>query len=175
MSVFHSSTPAAVNLWRDEAAERDVDGMIEVVRAIRNIRSERKVEAAKFIEAFVVANDGSGLASGAAYIEALARVRPLRIVADAAEAPREGVATAVLPHAVAVVPLAGLLDADEERERLGKEIEETEAYLKRLDGKLSNEQFRAKAPADVVAAEQGRRDEAQSKLEGLQRALGELS
>ena len=160
--------------WRDEAAERDVDGMIEIVRAIRNIRSERKVEAAKFIEAFVVADDESSVAAGAAYIEALARIRPLKIVANAADAPREGVATAVLSHAVAVVPLAGLLDIGEERDRLGKEIEETEAYVKRLDDKLSKEQFRAKAPADVVAAEQGRRDEAQSKLDGLQRALGEL-
>ena len=170
VAEFPKSDPA----WRDEAAERDVDGMIEIVRAIRNIRSERKVEAAKFIEAFVVANDESSVAAGAAYIEALARVRPLKIVTNAVDAPREGVATAVLSHAVVVVPLAGLLDVAEERDRLGKEIEETEAYLKRLDGKLSNEQFRAKAPADVVAAEQGRRDEAQSKLDGLQRALGEL-
>ena len=160
--------------WRDETAERDVDGMIEIVRAIRNIRSERKVEAAMFIEAFVVADDESSVAAGAAYIEALARVRPLNIVSNAADAPREGVATAVLSHAVAVVPLAGLLDVREERDRLCKEIEETEVYLKRLDGKLSNEQFRSKAPADVIAAEQARRDEAQSKVDGLQRALGEL-
>ncbi len=112
--------------------------------------------------------------ASASYIEALARVRPLKIVANVSDAPREGVATAVLPHAQAVVPLAGMLDVGEERERLSKEIEETERYIKGLDTKLSNEQFRSKAPADVVAAEQGRRDEAQSKLEGLQRALGEL-
>lgn len=114
------------------------------------------------------------MAASASYIEALARVRPLNIVADASDAPHEGVATAVLAHALAVVPLAGMLDAGEERERLSKEIEETETYIKRIDGKLSNEQFRSKAPADVVAAEEGRRGEAQTKLEGLQRALAEL-
>ncbi|MCH7698523.1 MAG: valine--tRNA ligase [Chloroflexi bacterium] len=159
---------------RDEDADRSVEGAIEIVRAIRNIRSERKVEPAKFIEAFVVTPDESGMAASGSYIEALARVRPLRIVSNASDAPREGVATAVLPHAVVVVPLAGMLDTGEEREHLSKEIEETETYIKRLDGKLSNEQFLSKAPADVVAAEQGRRDEARSKLGGLQRALAEL-
>ena len=86
-----------------------------------------------------------------------------------------GAATAVLAHAQVVVPLAGLMDADAERSRLGKEIEEAKTYLKRLDGKLSNEQFRSKAPRAVVAAEEARQAEAQTKLERLQRALAELA
>jgi len=174
LSLMTAEFPASNTEWSDQAAERAVDGMIDLVRAIRNIRSERKVEPAQFIEAYVVAPGESGLNAGATYIEALARVRPLTIVADAADAPSEGVATAVLPHAQAVVPLAGLVDTDAERERLTKEIEETEAYLKRVDGKLSNEQFRSRAPADIVSAEEGRRDEAQAKLDGLRRALTEL-
>ena len=170
MAQFPASEPA----WRDEQVERDVEDTIDIVRAIRNIRSERKVEPAKFIEAFVVASDPAAFEAGATYIEALARVQPLRIVADTTDVPRDAVATAVLTRALAVVPLAGLLDMDEERERLQKEIEDTKDYLKRVDGKLSNGQFRSKAPADIVAAEQGRRDEAQAKLEGLHQALAEL-
>ncbi|MCH8995259.1 MAG: hypothetical protein IH959_09895, partial [Chloroflexi bacterium] len=54
------------------------------------------------------------------------------------------------------------------------EIEEAEAYLRRLEGKLSNEQFRSKAPREVVAAEEERRDATQTRLEGLRRALDEL-
>jgi len=167
--------PQSDAAWRDEEAERQVEGVIDIVRAIRNIRSEKKVEPARYIEAFVVANASrSEIEAGAPYIEALARVRPLRIVSDASEAPRDGVATAVLPHAQAVVPLAGLLDVDAERARLGKEIGETEKYLRGLDAKLSNEQFRSKAPRDVVAAEEERRASAQTRLEGLRRALAEL-
>ena len=167
--------PQSDAAWRDEEAERQVESVIDIVRAIRNIRSEKKVEPARYIEAFVVANASrSAIEAGAPYIEALARVRPLRIVSDASEAPRDGVATAVLPHAQAVVPLAGLLDVDAERARLEKDIADAEAYLRRLEAKLSNEQFRSKAPRDVVAAEEERRASAQTRLEGLRRALQEM-
>ena len=111
---------------------------------------------------------------GAIDIEALARVRPLHIVSEASEAPRDAVATAVLAHAQAVVPLAGLLDVEAERGRLGKEIEEVESYLGRLEGKLANEQFRTRAPREVVAAEEERLAAARTRLGGLRRALGEL-
>jgi valyl-tRNA synthetase len=160
--------------WRDEEAERQVDDVIEIVRAIRNIRSEKNIEPARYIEAFIVADGSAGIEAGAGVIEALARVRPLHIVWDAAAVPREGVVTAVLAHAQAVVPLAGLLDVGAERSRLEKEIAETEQYLARVDAKLANEQFRSKAPANVVAAEEERRAAAETKLEGLRRAVGEL-
>ncbi|MEX2160189.1 MAG: valine--tRNA ligase [Dehalococcoidia bacterium] len=167
--------PKSDAAWRDEEAERAVDGVIDVVRAIRNIRSEKKIEPSRPIEAYVVSNDARpAIEAGAPYIEALARVQPLHIVSDASEAPRDGVATAVLPHAQVIVPLAGLMDAGAERSRLEKEIAEAEVYAKRLQGKLSNEQFRSKAPRDVVAAEEDRLAAAQTRLEGLRRALEEL-
>ncbi len=65
-------------------------------------------------------------------------------------------------------------DAAAERSRLEREIGETEQYLRRVETKLSNEQFRSKAPANVVAAEEERRAAAHTRIEGLRRALGEL-
>ncbi|MEX0749703.1 MAG: valine--tRNA ligase, partial [Dehalococcoidia bacterium] len=95
--------------YHDDAAEREMSTLIDVVRALRNIRAERKVEPGKFIEAYAVADGArSVLETGAPYIETLARVRPLHVVASADEAPREQVATAVLEGVTAVVPLAGL-------------------------------------------------------------------
>jgi valyl-tRNA synthetase len=61
-----------------------------------------------------------------------------------------------------------------QRARLEKEIAETEGYVARLNGKLSNDQFRARAPAEVVAGEEERLAAAQTKLDALRRALGEL-
>ena len=103
--------------------------LIDVVRAIRNIRAEKKVEPGRFIEAFVVSARASAamLEAGAPYIEMLARVRPLHIVASSDEAPRDQVATAVLEGVTAVVPLAGLFDVAAERARLGKQIADAEA------------------------------------------------
>jgi valyl-tRNA synthetase len=65
-------------------------------------------------------------------------------------------------------------DLDAERARLEKEIAETESYVARLNGKLGNEQFRSRAPAEVVAAAEERLAAAQTRLDGLRRALGEL-
>jgi valyl-tRNA synthetase len=165
--------PRARGEWLDAGAEQQVSDVIEIVRAIRNIRSERNVEPGRYIEAFVVPQNGAtGFQEAALQIEALARVRPLNVVKDGA--PREGVATAVLERVHVVVPLAGLLDVAEERARLEKDLREAEQYLARIDAKLSNEQFRSKAPTDVVAAEEERRSTAQARMEGLKKAISEL-
>jgi valyl-tRNA synthetase len=150
--------------------------LIEVVRAIRNIRAEKKVEPARMIEAYV-ASDGARatIEAGAPYIEALARVKPLHIVGAAGEAPREQVATAVLEGVTAVVPLAGLFDPAAERARLGKLVAEAEAEAGRIEAKLANEQFRARAPAQVVATEEARLAAARQRLEGLRASLAELA
>ncbi len=167
--------PEADARWENAEAEGQVAGVIDIVRAIRNIRSEKRIEPAQYIEAYVVANaERPAPDAGAPYIESLARVRPLHVVSDASDAPREGVATAVLPHAQVVVPLAGLLDVSAERARLEKEIGEAESYAKRLEGKLANEQFRSRAPREVVAAEEERLAAARTRLEGLRRALEEV-
>ncbi len=165
--------PQADASWRDEEAEKQVDGMIDIVRAIRNIRSEKNVEVARTVEAYVLTDDGAALEASTTQIESLARAS-LHVIRRDGDAPSESVATAVLENAQVIVPLAGLLDAGAERARLQKEIAEAEQYLARLEAKLSNEQFRSKAPRDVVAAEEERRASAQTRLEGLRRALGEL-
>jgi valyl-tRNA synthetase len=164
--------PQADPSSRDDQAERDVDGVIEIVRAIRNIRSEKRIEAAKLIDVHIVAAETSLV--GTAHVKALARVDNLYVTSDPSNVPTDGVATAVLSHARVVVPLAGLLDTGAERARLEKEIEDAEAYRKRVEAKLANEQFRSKAPRDVVAAEESRLADARTRVDGLRRAIAEL-
>ncbi|MCH7810802.1 MAG: class I tRNA ligase family protein, partial [Chloroflexi bacterium] len=171
----------------DTDAEEKTDLVMDVVRAIRNIRAERGVDPGRFIEAYIASNGPStepagSLRTGAGptleqarpIVETLARVRPLHLVPDASSAPKEGVASAVLSKALVVVPLAGLIDTDAERAKLSKQLTEAEGEIKRLEGKLANEQFRSKAPADVVAKEQERLATAESRVEGLQGRLAEL-
>ena len=107
-------------------------------------------------------------------LESLARVRPLHLVRDARETPKSGVASTVLAEAQVVLPLAGLIDVDAERERLSKQMAEAEAEVSRLEGKLANAAFREKAPAAVVAKEQEKLAAAQARLEGLRQRLSEL-
>jgi valyl-tRNA synthetase len=169
--------PRGASNYEDAAAERDVSLLIDLVRAVRNIRAEKKVEPGKFIETYVVAeNDATRamLATGTPYIEMLARARPLHVVASPSDAPREQVATAVLEGVTAVVPLAGLFDTAAERARLEKQIAEAQAEAGRIEAKLANEGFRAKAPEKIVAAEEERLAATRARVETLMSSLREL-
>ena len=174
-ALIVASFPRGEGGYADAEAEREMESLIDVVRAIRNIRAEKKVEPAKFIEAYLVADGARSLFEGGRpFVETLARVRPLHVVGAAAEAPRDQVATAVLEGVTAVVPLAGLFDVEVERARLRKQIAEAGAEAGKIEAKLANEGFRSKAPEKVIAQETERLAALRGRLEGLRQSLAEL-
>ena len=159
----------------DAEAERSLPALQDFVRAIRNIRAERHVDAGHWAEAYIVGAEAAPAARAASdAIEVLARARPLHIVDAAAEAPTDGVVTAVLPIGRVVLPMAGLFDLEAERARIGKQLDDARADVARLEGKLANEQFRARAPAEIVQQDEERLSTARRRLEGLEQSLGEL-
>jgi valyl-tRNA synthetase len=161
--------------WHDDEAEAQAEAVIEVVRAIRNIRSDRRVEPARFVEAHVQARRlRPALEASRPLIAALARAEPLHIVGKEARLPVENVATAVLADGRVVLPLAGLFDLEAERSRLSRQIDELEGDVGRLEARLADERFRTRAPAAVVRQEEERLASARSRLDGLHARLGEL-
>ncbi|MSQ29401.1 MAG: valine--tRNA ligase [Dehalococcoidia bacterium] len=159
----------------DDDAERMMIAVQDFIRGVRNIRAEKRVDAGRFVEAYIAGADATEAArSMAPAIEQLARVQPLHVVTTADEAPSEGVVTAVLAVGQVILPMAGLFDVAVERERLSKQIVEIEAEVGRQEAKLSNEQFTARAPAAVVAKEQERLATARGRLNGLRASLAEL-
>jgi len=159
----------------DEEAEAQFEAVQEFVRAIRNIRAEKRVDAGRWVEAYVIGGDATKTTIALqAAVEQLARVRPLHVVATPSEAPTEGVVTSVLAVGQVALPMAGLFDLDAERERIGKQIAEAEGDVTGLEKKLSNEQFTARAPADVVQRERDRLETVQSRLAGLRQSLEEM-
>ena len=159
----------------DTEAEERIETVIDVIRAIRNIRAERGVDPGRYIEAYVAA-DGPlpALEVARPMVEALARVRPLHLVPDAGATPKTAVASAVLSEAQVVVPLVGMIDVEAERARLSAQLVEAGNDVLRLEGKLGNQEFRSKAPQEVVAREEDRLAAARSRAEGLRGRLGEL-
>jgi valyl-tRNA synthetase len=160
---------------RDAVAERRMQTVIDVVRAIRNIRAERGVDPGRYVEAYI-SSDGARptLEAARPMVESLARVRPLHLVSDAAATPKTAVASTVLAEAQVVLPLAGMIDVEAERSRLSTQLEEAENEVQRLEGKLSNEEFRSKAPAEVVRREGEKLSAARSREAGLRGRLAEL-
>ena len=161
--------------YLDDEAERSFAALQDFVRGIRNVRAEKRVEAARWVEAYIVGAEATEAARAATpAIEALARVRPLHVVATAEEAPSDGVVTAVLPIGRVVLPMAGLFDLAAERVRIEKQIADAEGEVGRLEVKLSDEKFTARAPEQVVAKEQERLATARTRLEGLRESLAEV-
>ena len=106
-----------------------------------------------------------------ALISTLARVSDISVTN--ADAP-SGSAQAVLDEATVILPLKDVIDLDKERARLGREIDKLDGEIAKIDKKLANEQFIAKAPAEVVAEQRDRRTEAESSRTRLAEALSRL-
>ena len=103
----------------------------------------------------------------------LGQVDEVEIGFDAPKPPES--ASKVLNGVELYVPLTGLADLDIERKRLNKELQELTGHRKRLEGKLGNEGFVAKAPAEVVESERQRLAELKDKIVAVERNLAELS
>jgi len=168
--------PQAEGEWWDDEAEEQAQSVIDVIRAVRNIRAEHGVEPARHVEAYVIA-DGMrpALEASQALIVALARVRPLHIVSRAGDAPQEAVVTAVLKDSQVVLPMGGMFDLEAERQRLEKQIAAAEAEVARLQGKLTNLEFLAKAPPPVVEREREKLAAAEARLAGLRERLRQIT
>jgi valyl-tRNA synthetase len=162
--------------WLDSDSEARAEAVIDVIRAIRNVRAERGVEPGRFVEAYVIGDGDFRLAleGSREAVVALARVTPLHIVDSAGAAPGEGVVSAVLRDAQVVLPMAGLFDLEAERGRLEKQLAASEAEVERLQARLADEQFVARAPEPVVEREREKLEAAQARSEGLRRRLAEL-
>ena len=166
-SIMVAPYPVADEGVLDSRAEQELERVMDIVRAIRNFRAEARLDASRWVEAMVEAGEHrEAVAAHAAAIEALARARPLAIL----EKPRphpEGATVLVLRDVQVVLPRSGPADLSRERERLEKEMARLRADAERLEAKLADAAFLAKAPAPVVGKERQRLAECRDKLARL--------
>ena len=107
-------------------------------------------------------------------MEVLSRARPLTVVAKRSDAPTEQIASAVLPAAEVILPLGGLVDLEQERARLNKDLEGILKRLRGAEAKLANEGFRSKAPAEVVKQAEELAADLQRQQADLESRIGAL-
>jgi valyl-tRNA synthetase len=161
--------PRAARAARGEAFEQ----LRAVVQAARQVRAEYAVQPGAWIEATVVASAGiaEALAPQLETIASLARTR----VSIAADAPPGAAAQVVLgPECTVVVPLAGMIDLDRERERLSAELAQLDGPLAALEGRLANDRFIAKAPPAVIEAERAKAADWRARRAQLQARIAAL-
>ena len=172
-SAWPRQDPAEMN--EDVATRFRV--MQEMISGIRNVKSEYNVSPGKEIAAIInVAEDANGMGAVLEghrdYFEKLARVSDLSVAVGHAK-PRASALVVVGPQQV-YVPLAGMIDLDQERTRLRREIEQKETFLRAVQNKLRNEQFVTRAPADVVERERQKQTDASAEVRRLRANLEDL-
>ena len=139
--------------WEEQAVT-DFSLVMEIVRAIRNLRAEKNVPPTRRIAARLAAGDRAGiLRQQDSTLANLARLDPgdLTIMEALPEKP-EGHIALVVGAVEIYLPLAGLVDSSEERARLLKDLVEVEVQIQRLEALLASP-FAEKAPAQVVQKE----------------------
>jgi valyl-tRNA synthetase len=158
----------------DADAEARMNALIELIGAVRTLRSENNVPAASTVR--VQITNMPEVLADALQVEA----RALRRMARVEDVMVNGAPSGMGAHAVlrsgadVFLPLAGLIDVDQERQRLTKELDRITGQIRATETRLGSEQFAARAPAEIVAKEREKlsslHDQAarlQSKLESL--------
>lgn len=158
-------------------AERDIERLIAVVTSHRMLKAESKISPAQPVEVQVRSDDPEILASLERICEAaqfVGRMRSLTVLGRDVQLPKQ--CSVVVTGGIEVgLPLEGLVDLDEERARLGKDIAKKQKELVGIDKKLVNQGFLQRAPAEVVAKEQLRQAELRDNLAKQQALLARLS
>jgi valyl-tRNA synthetase len=171
-TIMLADWPAPVPDWEDAQAVTDMQVVMDVVRAVRMTRSEMQVPLSRPIELLICPERErlAAVQTMAAHITRLCNPGRL-VIAEQLEPPALRVSH-VLAGAQVYLPLAGLVDRRAEQERLEKELRELDGEVERLDRKLANAEFVAKAPAAVV---QGERDKRRGYEDRRMRVRGELA
>lgn len=171
-SIMISAFPAADDRLINLDAEKDMQTVMDVITAIRNIRGEMNIPPSMQIAAIVKSDDpelAAHLKKNTGYVLALARLKELRVAAD--EPKPKAAATAVIKSAEVYVPLEGVIDIASERDRLLKETAKLSKDIEIFSKKLSNKDFVERAPQAVVEKDKAKLEELKTKRERLERNL----
>ena len=155
------------------AAEAEIGWVIELVSEVRSVRSEMNVPAGALIPLVLVSADEAVAARAKNWDETLRRLARLSEISLSAEPPESSVQL-IARGSAAALPLKGVIDFDAEKLRLAKEIGRLEADAKKIEAKLGNADFVAKAPDEVVEENRERLDEARGRAQRLAAALKRL-
>ena len=166
--------PRAVESHLQPEIEERVGYLMEVTRAVRNLRAEMNCPPSKEVKVLLFANDGnlSLLREQERYLRSLARVGSVEYRTDG-ERPK-GAATAVIGETEVYIPLGDMINLEEEKNRLTRELGRAEEDLARVRKKLGNSDFITKAKEEVVRREKEKAAEFEDKIRTLNLSLGRI-
>lgn len=141
-----------------------------LVSEIRNVRNTRQISPKEALNLSINAQSGIDYSKWLNVISKLTNISEVTFVAEKVA----GAANFLVGKDEFFIPLAQNIDADTEKERLTKELEYLEGFLKSVNAKLSNERFVQNAKADVVENERNKKADAESKMATIKESLAAL-
>ncbi|MBY0500899.1 MAG: valine--tRNA ligase [Alphaproteobacteria bacterium] len=157
---------------------QDIDWLIQVVSEVRRIRAEMSIPAVTLLSlSFYEASPETyrRIENYEDLLLKLARLKHLRAFSEPiTQKDAENAAQVVVNETTLLIPLAGAIDVVAEKERLLKDLTKIKKEIEELEKKLSNQQFVAKAPADIIETQQKRLRNALLTNEKLEKALSML-
>ncbi|WP_411902320.1 valine--tRNA ligase [Methylorubrum thiocyanatum] len=163
-----------LSAYQNAQAEAEIGWLVDLISEIRSARSETNVPAGAQVLLVLVAADASVRARVERWSETLTRLARLSEIGFAEAAPKNAVQLLVR-GSVAALPLEGIVDLAAEVARLKKEAGKARAEIGKIDGKLGNADFLARAPEEVVDEQRERRDAEAARLAKIEEALARLS
>ncbi|MFN2492422.1 MAG: valine--tRNA ligase [Pyrinomonadaceae bacterium] len=152
-TIMLAAYPKVIPELINEDVEWEMQAVIDLIKRVRNIRSEMNIKPGEAIPVLIGGGDNklrATFAGNGNQIRRLVRASELSIK-EQLEAPRASARAVLVGGAEVAIPLEGLIDFDEERLRLGKEKEKLRNESTKLEVQLSNPQFAERAPAEKVA------------------------
>ena len=168
-SIVRSAWPSAEPERIDETAEMQMGAVMETIKAVRNMRAEMNVPLGRKGEVIIqpaTAELAAVLSVNMPFIKTMATAEPVQIIPTGAAKPENSVSR-VISGIEVYLPLKGLIDVEKEVARMNKELQAIENELSRIDGKLANAGFIAKAPAAVLEQQKTRRTEIMEKMTAI--------
>ena len=145
----------------------------EIIGSIRNMRAEASIEPAKKVDVILITKEEALIQDNQEIIKHLGRIENLGIMKSSKDKPEKAL-SAFIKDTEIYIPLEGLKDLGKEKERLEKELKETQSYMKSLEGKLKNKAFVDNAPEDIVNIEKKKYTDAETKAQKIQEQLKQL-
>ncbi|MBM7578852.1 valine--tRNA ligase [Jeotgalibacillus terrae] len=174
-SITEAAWPEVNESQIDREAEEEMKLLIEIIRSVRNIRAEVNTPMSKKVSLLIrAANDQTAerLQKNEAYLDKFCNPENLTIGTEV-KAPEKAM-TSVVTNAELILPLEGLINIDEEIDRLEKELDKWTKEVERVEKKLGNERFVSKAPEAVVEEERAKQKDYQSKQDAVKARIEEL-
>jgi valyl-tRNA synthetase len=167
-TVMLTSYPVAADFPRNEIAEREIGWVQSIVLAVRQIRGEMNIKPSLPIPMLLrnaSEQDKEYARRHLAYLERLGGLESVTVLPEDASPPESAIA--LVGDLSVLVPMAGLIDAGAEAERMGKQLTKAHSDMTKTQQKLNNENFVRNAPAEVVEAERARLAELERTVTNL--------